>query len=342
MKAAMFYNPNEPLIIEDIMDPKIDSTEVLVAVKVCGICHTDVAIIKGIYPPRKKPPLILGHEIAGEVVEVGSEVKKFRVGDRVVVQSSISCGNCYFCLIGRDNICNKVKAIGIDLNGGYAEYISVPERNLFKLPKKISYEEGAIISDALSTPYHAVSVAKLKMGATVVIYGAGGLGLNAVQIATKLRGANVIAVDIDNYKLKLAQKFGASQLVNAKEEDPVEKVKTLTKGLGADCALEFIGLPITYTQAVRSVMRGGKVIIIGASIENFSIEPFRLFKEEIEIIGSYTALKSEFPILIDLISEGKLDVKEIITNTVTLTNINHGIEIMGKKNENLIRVGVKF
>ncbi len=342
MKAAVFYSPNKSLVIEDVEEPKIDSKDVLIAVKICGICHTDIAIIKGIYPSRKKPPFILGHEIAGEVVKVGSKVKKFKSGDRVVVQSSISCGSCYLCLIGRDNICNKVKTIGIDLNGGYAEYISVPERNLFKLPKEISYEEGAVISDALSTSYHAISTAQLEMNETVVIFGMGGLGLNAVQVAAKLRGVKVIAVDIDNSKLRLAHKFGAYQLVNAKEEDPVEKVKKFTKGFGADCALEFVGLTASYTQAVRSVRRGGKVIIVGISTKNFSIEPFRLFKEEIKITGSYAALKSEFPVLIDLVKEGKLDIKGIITNTVTLNNINYGIEIMNKKIESLVRVGVKF
>jgi 2-desacetyl-2-hydroxyethyl bacteriochlorophyllide A dehydrogenase len=342
MKAAIFYSPDRPLNIEEVEKPKIAPTEVLVAVKVCGICHTDVAMIRGIYPPRKKPPFILGHEISGEVVEVGSEVKRIKIGDRVVVQASISCGNCYFCLIGRDNICAETETIGIDRDGGYAEYVSVPERNVFKLPQQISYEEGAVISDALSTPYHAIETAQLEMNDTVVIFGMGGLGLNAVQVATKLRGANVIAVDIVDSKLKLAQDFGAYQIVNASKEDPVEKVRKITKGFGANCALEFIGLPITYVQAVKSVKRGGKVVMVGASTKDFSIAPFRLFKEELKITGSYTAIKSDFPILIDLVKEGKLNVKGIVTHTVSLDNINHGVEIMEKKIENLVRVAVKF
>jgi len=342
MKAAIFYSPNRALSIEEVAKPKIAPTEVLVAVKVCGICHTDVAMIRGIYPPRKKPPFILGHEIAGEVVEVGSEVKRIKVGDRIVVQSSISCGECSFCLVGRDNICAKAETIGIDRNGGYAEYVSVPERNVFKLPEEISYEEGAVISDALSTPYHAVETAQLEMNDTVVIFGMGGLGLNAVQVATKLRGAKVIAVDIDNAKLKLARDFGAYQVIDSKKEDTVEKVMEITNGFGADCALEFIGLPITYTQAVKSVKRGGKVVMVGASTKDFSIAPFRLFKEEIKITGSYTAIKSDFPILIDLVREGKLNIKRIVTHTVSLDDINYGIEIMEKKIENLVRVGVKF
>lgn len=342
MRAAVFYTPNKPLSIEDVNEPKIDSTDAIVAVKICGICHTDIAIMKGIYPPRKKPPLILGHEIAGEVVEIGPEVKRLRKGHRVTVQSSISCGRCYFCLSGRDNICNNVKIIGIDVNGGYAEYVSVPERNLFRLPEEISYREGAVISDALSTPYHAVRTAQVEMGESIVIYGVGGLGINAVQIAAKLRGAKVIAVDIDNHKLRLAKRFGAYQVINAKEEDPVEKVKELTKGLGADCVLEFVGLSTSYVQAVRSVRRGGRVIIVGASTESLSIDSFRLFKEEINITGSYVSLKSEIPTIIDLVSRGKLDVKEIITDTVALTEINRGIEIMEKKTGNPLRVAVEI
>jgi len=342
MRAAVFHGPNKPLIIEDVKTPKVDSTEVLVAVKICGICHTDLAIMEGVYPPRKGPPIILGHEIAGEVVETGVEVKKIKKGDRVVVQSCISCGSCCYCLKGRDNICENVKTIGIDRDGGYAEYVNVPERNLFKLPEEISYEEGVVISDALSTAYHAVRIAKVEMGESVAIYGIGGLGINAVQIAAKLRGAKVIAVDIDKQKLKLAKRFGAYSIIDAKEENPVEKIKELTNGVGANCTLEFVGSPTSYTQAVESVRKGGRVVIVGASIESFFINPFRLFKEEISITGSYISLKSEFPTLIDLISNGKIDVRGIITDVVSLAEINRGIEIMKKKIGSPLRVAVKI
>jgi len=186
MKAARFYEVVKPLKIEDVEVPKIGPKEGLVKVRACGLCHTDLHFLEGVLKPGKTP-IILGHEVAGEVVDLGEEVRGLQRGDRVIIYLYFTCGGCYYCQTGRESLCTNLSGhLGFTVDGGYAEYVKAPARNLFKIPNGLSFDESAVLVDAVATPFHAVKgVAQVRLGETVVVYGAGGLGIYAVQIEAK-------------------------------------------------------------------------------------------------------------------------------------------------------------
>ncbi|MFZ5754173.1 MAG: alcohol dehydrogenase catalytic domain-containing protein, partial [Bacillota bacterium] len=281
MKAAIYEGPG-PLVIREVAEPVPGPEDVVVQVKTCGICHTDVAIVEGKYFPRHHPPLILGHEVAGQVVARGYKVNSVQIGERVIVYQCLTCSQCARCIEGRQNLCTEIKTLGLDTDGAYAEYLKVPAKNLVKLPDTISFAEGSIITDALSTAFHAVTKLNLRKDEVVAVLGAGVLGLNAIQVAARLYGARVIAVDLDDWKLELALSKGAWKVLRAdKECDIVPLLKSLVGDI--DAAMEFIGSPQTYQQAIASVRRGGRVVLVGAFMQPFTIEPSRIFKDEVNV-----------------------------------------------------------
>ncbi len=197
-------------------------------------------------------PLTLGHEVAGVVEETGADVQGFAAGDRVCLHYLATCGLCPFCQAGTEQFCTAVQMIGKNRDGGYAEFIVIPERSVFRLPDEIPFEQGAILMCSSATSLHAFNKARLRPGETVAIFGIGGLGVSAVQLANHFGAAEVFAVDINPRKLELAERFGAIP-VNASAGDPVEQLRELTRGRGVDVALELIGLPFTMRQAVQSL-----------------------------------------------------------------------------------------
>ncbi len=216
MKAAVFYEKGQPLKVEDVEVPTIEDDEVLVKVAACGLCRTDIHYLHGV-PTFKKPPIILGHEISGTIEKAGEKVEYFKEGDTVLIPPVFSCGHCPRCRQGRGTICTSQIMIGNHRDGGFAEYVSVPADSIFHLPPNVPLKEASIISDAISTPYHAVvNRGKVKPGETVAIFGCGGVGLSAVQMASVV-GASVIAVDIFDEKLEMAKKLGARETINGKK-----------------------------------------------------------------------------------------------------------------------------
>ncbi|MFQ5606636.1 MAG: zinc-binding dehydrogenase [Candidatus Zixiibacteriota bacterium] len=201
MKAAVFHGPNQPLAIEEVPAPTPGPGELLIKVAACGVCHTDLHYIDHGVPTFKKPPLILGHEPSGVVAACGADVSGFTEGDRVLLPAVLTCGKCYACRTGRENICENNVMLGNNVDGAYAEYIVAPAKDTFHLPGEIPLAEGAIIADAVSTPYHAVTNrANIRPGDSVLVLGCGGVGINLVQVASAV-GGSVIAVDISNEKL---------------------------------------------------------------------------------------------------------------------------------------------
>ncbi|MEM2110940.1 MAG: alcohol dehydrogenase catalytic domain-containing protein [Candidatus Bathyarchaeia archaeon] len=326
MKAAIFYEANKPLKVEDVQAPRINPSDVLVKIKKCGICHTDIAIWSGTFPPRKGPPLILGHEISGEIVNVGENVKNFNVGDRIAVDSFISCSKCFYCLTGNDNLCERGKRIGIDVDGGFAEFISIPEENAIKLPDEITFSEAALL-EPMSICYRAVKVANVQIEDVVALFGLGGLGLITLQLLAKLRGAKVIAIDVIEEKLQTAKELGATEVINAAEKNPVEEIMKMTSNRGADCAIEVVGRPITQEQAVRCIRKGGKAVLVGAAMEPIKVNPQRFFREEINITGAFGCQKSDLPKLIEIIKEGKVDLKRLISHEIDIEEINFAFKV---------------
>jgi len=238
MKAAVFYEPHTPLRVEKTPTPEPKADEILVKVAACGLCHTDLHYIDHGIPTAKQPPVILGHEASGRVVQVGGDAQGFKPGDRVLLPAILTCGRCPACRSGRENICQRLVMFGNDIDGAFAEYVVAPAKDVFILPDVIPLIEGCVIADAVTTPYHAVkNRAEVRPGDTVVVYGCGGVGLNVVQFA-HLAGGVVIAVDIAEEKLEWARRFGASETLNPTQIPDVSRAIRKLTGGGADIAIE--------------------------------------------------------------------------------------------------------
>ncbi|MEM4729018.1 MAG: zinc-binding dehydrogenase [Thermoplasmata archaeon] len=336
MRAAVFREKGQPMKIERVPVPEYGVRDVLVRVAACGLCRTDLHYLHGL-PTAKKPPIILGHEISGTVAETGSAVTEFKKGDRVLIPPVFACGTCHYCRTGRGTICERQTMVGNHRDGGFAEFISVPASDIFHLPEPIPLQEGCIISDAISTPYHAVvNRGRVLPGERVLVIGCGGVGLSLVQMAS-LVGASVIAVDIYDEKLEQARKLGASDVINAKKVESLSKaVKKLTGG-GADIAFEVIGNPPTIEEAFRAVRWGGRVVVVGYTHEDVKLNAGRIMFCEIEVKGSLGCGLQDYPRIIELARSGKLRVKELVTHKYRLDEINEGFKKLESGDPSLIR-----
>jgi len=301
---------------------------VLVKVAACGVCHTDLHYIEHGVPTFKKPPIVLGHEASGIVERVGPAVTNVQTGQRVLIPAVLTCGRCPACRQGRENICADLKMLGNHFDGAYAEFVAVPAKDVLDLPESIPLEEASIIADAISTPYHAVkNRARVRPGDRVVVFGCGGVGLNAVQLAAAAGGC-VIAVDINERKLKWAREFGAAETVNASKVDRVDKeIKKMTGG-GADIAMEVIGNPKTIEMAFDSVRVGGRLCIVGYTHEAISIIAGKIMFKELEIVGSLGCRPVDYLPLIRMVEQGKVDVKRIVTHRFSLDDLPKAFEVM--------------
>ncbi|MCP4726447.1 MAG: alcohol dehydrogenase catalytic domain-containing protein [bacterium] len=337
MKAAIFHGAKKPLSFEDIDKPVPGPDDILVKIAACGVCHTDLHYIDHGTPTYKQPPMILGHEPSGHVAEAGANVKKFKEGDRVVLPAVLTCGYCDFCRTGRENICNSMTMLGNHIDGAYAEYIKVPAKDICFLPDEIPLEEGSIIADAISTPFHAVkNRAEVKPGDTVVVFGCGGIGINIVQVAAAV-GGTVIAVDIVDRKLELAKEFGATAVVNPTKVEKLSKeIKKLTGG-GADIAIEAIGRADTIQDAFSTLRKGGRLVVVGFAGENMSVNAGKIMFFEMEIVGSLGCRPVDYPKIIEMARLGKIKVKELVTNQYPLEKINDAFDLLRAHDENVIR-----
>ena len=242
MKAARFYKVGEPLKIDTIPIPKLGPEDVLVNVKACGICGSDIHIVYEGVTPTAYSPITLGHEPSGVIAALGPEVEGWKVGERVTVNPFLTCGKCINCLSGNSQICLSRRVIGIHTEGGLAEFLRVPSENLVHLPEPIPFDQGGIAVDAVATPFHAITKrGALKVGEKVAVFGCGGLGIHGVQIAKVCGASLVIAVDTIDSALERAKKVGADEVINPKREKPIQKIREMTGGIGVDLALEFIG-----------------------------------------------------------------------------------------------------
>jgi propanol-preferring alcohol dehydrogenase len=317
MKAVRLVKTGSPLEEQEIAIPPIGARDVLIRAKAAGICHSDVHYRAGASSVQFLP-ITLGHEVAGVVEETGADVSAFTKGDRVCVHYLVTCGQCRFCKAGTDQFCPTGQMIGKHRDGGYAEFIVVPERSVFRLPDEIPFDQGAILMCSSATSLHALNKARLRAGETVAIFGAGGLGISAVQLAKHLGAAQVFAVDINPRKLALAERFGAVP-VDASDRDPVARIQELTDGRGVDVALELVGLPVTMRQAVQSLAILGRAALVGLTQQSFEVAPYaELLNKEAEIIGVSDHLASEIPVLLDLTRTGKLDLSHGIIRTIPL------------------------
>jgi propanol-preferring alcohol dehydrogenase len=303
--------------MQEVPLPAVGEKDILVRIMAAGICHSDVHYRAGISPVGPLPQT-LGHEISGVVEEMGPQVSSVAVGDRVCLHYLVTCGDCHYCRTGNEQFCVQGQMLGKDCDGGYAEYISVPARNAVRLPDEVSFGVGAVLMCSSATSFHALRKGRLEPGQTVAVFGAGGLGMSAIQLARAFGALEVYAVDINDDKLKLAEAHGAIP-VNALRNDPVAAIQRLTDGKGVDVALEVIGLPQTMEQAVHSLAVMGRAVMVGIAAEPIKIDSYReLIGKEAEVIGSADHLLWELPLLTEFVLQGALDLSQVVTQTVPL------------------------
>jgi 2-desacetyl-2-hydroxyethyl bacteriochlorophyllide A dehydrogenase len=317
MKSIRMVEASKPLELQEVPIPDIGEQDILVRVRAVGICHSDAHYRAG-RSAMGMIPITLGHEVAGIVERVGAQVADIKAGDRVCLHYNISCGNCYCCNIGHEQFCETVKMIGHHIDGGYAEYIAVPALNAIPLPDEIPFEQGATLMCASATAFHALSKGRVKAGETVAVFGVGGLGLSAIQLAKALGAVEVYAVDIQQDKLELASEYNAIA-INASRVDAVEEIRKLTKGHGVNVALEMIGLRKTMEQAIDSVGNLGRAVMVGLNQQPISINTYmQVLGKEAEIIGSNDHLLQELPILVDLARRKILDTSRVVSQVIPL------------------------
>jgi len=336
MKAAFFLGSRR-IEVREVDRPKIEPREVLVKVGVCSICGSDLHA----YTQPYETKTILGHEITGTIVEVGREVSGFKKNERVAVYAIVNCGKCYYCRRGLTQLCHQMKIIGGDMDGGYAEYVRVPERCLLKIPEEITLEEASLLLDTIGVPVHGLKRLDAHRDHSVIVYGCGPIGLATIHIL-RLRGLRkIFAVDLVDFRLRAAKEMGAQVVINAREEDPVKKVKKLTDGLGADMAIDASGAPAAETNALKSVRRHGKVLFMGMNpTGKLDIDLVQqLMYSDATLIGTFYFSKSEFDENVQLFLRGRDKFRKIITHTFPLEQINYAFQLFEQKKT--LRVLVK-
>jgi propanol-preferring alcohol dehydrogenase len=337
MQSARFYAPHTPLRIEDTPIPELQANDVLVEVKACGLCGTDLQFWHG-ETVLSHLPLVLGHEPSGVVAALGSNVHDWHIGDRVIITGSMPCRRCAPCLREEFAACQQIIEMGIDVDGAFADYVRTAREGLLPLPDAISFEVGAMLGDAIATPYHALTArGHLHPGESVVIWGCGGLGLHAIKLARILGAGRIIAVDEREGALQHALTFGADDIIDVTRTRAWQQVQELVGG--ADLVVEFVGLSDTITGALRSLRNGGRTVVVGMRPERMKLLPSNLFAwQEYTLIGAFGCALQEIRTLTDWLLEDKLDLSTSVSVRLPLTEINQAFEILDQKRDNPIRV----
>ena len=324
---------------EDTPTPELAPGEVLVAVKACGICGSDVHGMDG-STGRRRPPVIMGHEAAGMIAEANS-ANGWKPGDRVTFDSTIFCGACAFCRRGQINLCDNRRVLGVSCEdyrrqGAFAEYVAVPERVLYRLPDGLSFEDAAMI-EPVSIAFHAVRRAPPVLNDTAVVIGAGMIGLFVIQ-ALRLAGCGkILAVDVVADKLKLAQDLGASHAVNSGAVDALARIRDLTGGLGADLAVEAVGMPQTVDMAVRCVRKGGSVTLVGNVSPRAELPLQVAVTRELSLYGS-CASSGEYPACLDMLVRGAIKTAPMLSAVAPLAEGASWFDRLYRKEPGLLKV----
>jgi len=340
MKVAMYYRNND-VRVEEMPVPKIGKGEMLVKVMASGICGSDVMEWYRI----KKAPRVLGHEITGEIVELGAELSAIshqpsalRIGDRVFVSHHVPCNACRYCLSGYHTACETLHKTNYD-PGGFAEYLRVPEINVksgvYILPENMSYEEGTFI-EPLACILRGQRVANLKAGQSVLVIGSGISGLLHINMAKNAGAERIIATDVNEYRLNAALKFGADSVINAKENMP-ERVRPLNDGRLADCVIVCTGAMPAIEQALQSVDKGGTILFFAVSEPgiNVSVPINDFWRNEIKMVTSYGAAPSDLALAIEFISARRVNVKDMITHRLGMSDAQLGFKLVAEGKESI-------
>ena len=317
---ALLLTEYKKMVVTDVDEPKVGPDDVLVQVEACGICGSDIHGYDG-STGRRIPPLVMGHEAAGVVVETGNNVTDLEVGARVTFDSMVSCGNCHFCRVGDGNLCDNRMGLGVSCgeyrrHGAFAERISVPRRIVYRLPDSLPFEHAALV-EAVSVAVHAVNVTPIQLGDTALVVGSGMIGLLTLQAARAAGASQVIAVDVNENRLAVAKELGADVALNANKLSIPDEVRELTGGRGADVALEVVGATATINTAIESVRKGGHVTLVGNVSPQIELPLQSVVTREISLQGT-CGCNGEYPQCIDLMDRGIINVAPLITAEINL------------------------
>ncbi len=322
MKALLLTAPSQ-LELVDFPDPQPAADEVVVRIRACGICGSDIHGWDG-STGRRRPPLIMGHEAAGEIVATGPRVTAWKAGDRVTFDSTISCGHCRFCATGQVNLCENRRVVGVApaeyrQHGAFAERLALPDRILYRLPDDLPFEQAAMV-EPVSIAVHAVQRTKIAPGSSAVVIGSGMIGLLVIQALRWAGATQVVAVDLADNRLELARRLGATHTINSGRADAVAEVNRITGGLGADTAFEVVGFTPTLNLALAVLKRGGACVLVGnlsPQTQDFPLQT--VVTREITLTGS-CASAGEYPLCLDLIARGVIDVRPMIETVAPLAD----------------------
>jgi propanol-preferring alcohol dehydrogenase len=340
MLAAVLQSLGEPLAIEEVPTPHPGAGEVQVKIEASGLCSSDLHYIKG-DSPVGKVPIILGHEVAGIIHEAGAGVASVKEGDRVVVHYLVTCGTCALCTSGNENFCQDGEMIGKTIDGGFAEFLVIPEANALPIPDDVPIEYAALTADAIATPYHAVKLTQISEGDTALIVGLGGLGVHAVQLPKLFGAGTVIAADISQTKRALARELGADHSIDPSREDLLGRVNEITSGKGVDVAIELVGLKQTIEASIHCLANRGRMVIVGICPVNIEVDPYNdiLLKEAV-VTGNCDHLASDIREILPLIQKGRLDLSRSVSRRLRLSEINQGLTMLRDKENDPIRIVV--
>jgi propanol-preferring alcohol dehydrogenase len=335
--AARFYAAREKLRIEEIPNPPVGDDDVEIQIRAAGVCHTDLHTIGG----KQTPPVVprtLGHEASGVVISTGKNVKNVTVGDRVGIDYVWSCGRCDYCLAGKHNLCDDLFFMSSSVDGSWKEKVVAPSRHVHRLPSNIGFAEGAILNCAVMTAYHATKVAKTKRGMSIAIYGLGGVGMCLLKWAKISGAAELIAVDQDEERLRIARREGATTSINPKNGSPVDQILKLTRG-GVDIGFEVIGKIQTYRDTLSSVRKGGKAVLVGMCWEPFPINVLTdLQFREVKILSPADHVKPEIHEVLRLIETNRFQFEDAVTHRFPLREANEAVNVLQNRIGNPGRV----
>ena len=341
MKASVCYKQND-LRTEDLPIPEISDNEVLIKMLACGLCGTDIQKIRG---DTVNKPTVLGHEVVGKIVKKGKNVSKFEIGDRVITAIHVPCFTCHYCNKGHYTICEQFRTNNID-PGGFAEFIRIPKLHLNHLTHKVSNnvtDEEATLIEPIACCLHGLKQADIRPNDSVLIMGAGTIGILHAQLA-KIKGANkVIVSDMSEFKLQKALNVGCDYAINIKEKNIIDEVNKITDGQGVDVIVIAAGVSSLVADAVNMVRRAGKIIVFSGFDKNklVTLDVSRFFKDEISIIGTYSVTPYEFPEALDLLEKRKLNTKEMITHVYPLNKLSEAIDISTNPEQPVLKVIIK-
>lgn len=339
IKAAVMHGIDD-VRIDEVDFPQIKAGEVLIKMKSVGVCGSDVHYYKhgkiGSYVVNK--PMILGHECAGEIVEVANDVKNFKPGDRVAVEPGYTCRRCVYCKTGRYNLCPEVTFMATPpIDGAYVEYVAWPSDFVFHLPDNMTYDHGALM-EPLAVGMHAVRRSRLKPGEPVLILGAGTIGLVTILSAKAAGAGEIIVADLEDVRLNMAQKLGATKIINASKKNTVEVIKDFTHGFGMEVVFETAGSVPTTQQTIELAARGGRIVWVGlAGEDRFPMPVLQAIDKEVDIMGIFR-YANVYPYAIQLVSTGRMNLDPLVTHRYNLENVKEALEVAYERRDGAVKV----